>query len=273
MTERDSDSSPKNQKQVRFDNVELDEQEKEYLDRSRREQLFAQSRKKISLMTTTELIKKDVVRRNLILIGALSWGVKVIDWMLFSIWVGNPKDKGGMGFTNLETGAVSLLSFPCVAFAVIATSQFVKHSVQTNILIVTTVIMLAVMVSLPLIAIATEDHQKFLFVSILLVSVKESSYLIWISCWSSLISRFVPSMMLGRVYSWSYFLGHLMLCLNSQIFPRGLSLFIKNERIIGWFGRFRYSIFFLILGIPLVLIIWMSMSIKKKAKEIDNIET
>ena len=90
--------------------------------------------------------------------------------MLFSIWVGNPKEQGGMGFSNLETGAVSLLSFPCVAFAVLATNKFVKQSIQTNILIVTSLITLGVMIGLPLVALVTTEHQKFLFVSILLVS-------------------------------------------------------------------------------------------------------
>jgi hypothetical protein len=118
--------SPDNPKRVRFNTVELTRKEKEMESRHSKEIKFIKSRKRISHMTATEVIKKDEVRRNLVLLGAVSWGVKVIDWMLFAIWVETPSNLGGMSFSNLETGAVSLLSFPCVAFALIACFQFTK---------------------------------------------------------------------------------------------------------------------------------------------------
>ena len=77
-------------------------------------------------MTATEVIQKDEMRTNLVLIGAVTWGVKVIDWMLFSVWVATPKALGGKNFSNMETGAVSLLSFPCVAFTLISCFRLTK---------------------------------------------------------------------------------------------------------------------------------------------------
>ena len=85
------------------------------------------SRKKIANKTATELMKSDELRRNLVLVGAVSWGVKVIDWMLFSIWVGSPIKSGGRGFSDMETGSVSLLSFPCVALCLIGCFKYTKQ--------------------------------------------------------------------------------------------------------------------------------------------------
>ena len=104
---------------------------------------------------------------------------------------------------------------------------------------------------------------------ILLVAVKEGSYLIWLSTWSQVISRFVPSKMLGRVYSWSYFLGHALLLICSQIFPRGLSFTIKSSSVISLFGRLRYLVFFAVLASPIVVVIWLVHRIKGLAKKED----
>lgn len=241
-------------------------------DKYSKEIKFIKSRRKIANMTATEVIKKDEIRRNLILIGAVSWGVKVIDWMLFAIWVETPRKWGGMSFTNMETGAVSLLSFPCVAFTLIACFQFTQKGLQTNWLIYTSVTWFALMLIIPLIGTGVFEHETFLFLVIILVSIKEGAYLIWISTWSQMKSRFVPSMMLGRMYSWSYFLGHCILLVSSQIYPRGFTFFMKNQFIKKCFGKFRFVVFFFLLGLPLLLSTRLAYRIKVKAKEEEDIE-
>lgn len=63
------------------------------MDEKIREEIhFIKSRKKVAGYTTTELIVKDEIRRNLVVTGAISWSVKLIDSMLFSIWIQTPKE-------------------------------------------------------------------------------------------------------------------------------------------------------------------------------------
>lgn len=116
--------SMKTVRKVKFDDLQLREKEDKMEKRMKEEVLFIKSRKKVSHLTTTQLITEDEIRRNLVLSGAISWSVKLIDSMLFSIWIATPKNLGGRGFTSLQTGAISLLSFPCVAFAMVTCFKF-----------------------------------------------------------------------------------------------------------------------------------------------------
>lgn len=212
-------------------------------------------------MTSTEMIKKDSVRRNLVIIGAISWGVKVIDWMLLAIWLKTDKSKGGMGFSSMETGSVSLLSFPCVSLCVLACYKITSKGLQTKWLIGTTSTMFITSLIIPLINLGYFHHETLLLSVIFFNSVKEGSYLVWISTWSQLMSKMVPSMLLGRVYSYSYFFGHVLLLISSQIYPRGLTYFIENKSVEGLFGRFKYIMFFFLLGFPMLISIFLTYRI------------
>lgn len=117
-----------------------------------------------------------------------------------------------------------------------------------------------------LVAMTNLDHEAFMFLMIFLVAIKEGSYLIWLSTWSQVISRFVPSKMLGRVYSWSYFFGHFLLMISSQIFPRGLTFTIKDAWLTNVLGQWRYLVFFGVLASPILLVIWYVIKIKILAK-------
>ena len=139
-------------------------------------------------------------------------------------------------------------------------------------LIYTMLTTFSIMLLIPLFGMLPIDHETFMFFVILLVSIKEGSYLIWISTWSQMMSRFFPSMMLGRIYSWSYFLGHCMLVLSSQIYPRGLTFFMTNSFIVRYLSRCRYIVFFFLLGAPYLIGVWLTYRIKLKAREMDNIK-
>jgi hypothetical protein len=88
--------------------------------------MFVKSRKAVSHLSVNEIMLKDEMRRKLLITGAISWSVKLIDTMLFSIWISTPKNKGGWGYSSMETGAISLLSFPCVAFAMVTCYKFTQ---------------------------------------------------------------------------------------------------------------------------------------------------
>jgi len=256
-------------KKVQFEQAILDkEKEQEIVMASEME--LMKSRKRVSKMSATEVIWNDSARRNLILLNAIAWSVKVIDWMLFSIWVETPLIKGGMGFSTFETGAISLLCFPCVSFMVLACFDITKRGLHSNWLIYTTLSMFLAILAIPLLKLTPLQHESLLFVVIIICSIKEGSYLIWISTWSQLMSRLFPRMMLGRIYSWSYFFGHLMLCFTSQIYPRGLTFFMENNLIIEYLKSFRFIVFFFILGIPLILSIFLTVRVRKVIKFVDN---
>lgn len=240
-----------NNPKVRFDIEALMEKEKEQEQLRSTNLKLIQSRRRVSKMTATEMMKKDSVRRNLIFIGAISWGVKVIDWMLLAIWLETNKEKGGMGFTSMETGTVSLLSFPCVSLCILACYRVISKGLQTNWLIGTVLTTYSMCLLIPLINLCYFEHETLILMIIFINSVKEGSYLIWVSTWSQLMSKMFPSMLLGRVYSWSYFLGHVILLISSQVYPRGLTYFMDSPKIESSLGKFKYFFFFLLLGLPL----------------------
>lgn len=126
-------------KKVKFDDEQLLAKETKMDLKMKEEILFIKSRKKVAHFTTTELITKDEIRRNLVITGAISWSVKLIDSMLFSIWISTPKSSGGRGFTSMQTGAISLLSFPCVAFAMVTCFRFTQSGKQANWLLISQV--------------------------------------------------------------------------------------------------------------------------------------
>lgn len=238
---------------VNFDLGELVKKEKEQEEKRIQNVRMIKSRKKVSKMTSIEIIQKDSVRRNLIIIGAISWGVKVIDWMLLAIWLKTKKERGGMGFSSMETGSVSLLSFPCVSLCVLACYKITSKGLQTKWLIGASLTMFITSLIIPVINLFYFHHETLLLSVIFFNSIKEGSYLVWISTWSQLMSKMFPSMLLGRVYSWSYFLGHVLLLISSQLYPRGLTFFIENQRVDELFQNFKYLVFFLLLGLPLVI--------------------
>lgn len=270
--ESGSNSNNNNKRRrVTFNIEALKEKEKEQEELRDTNLKMIKSRKNISHMTATEVFLSDSVRRNLILIGAILWGVKVIDWMLLAIWLKTSKEKGGMGFSSMETGSVSLLSFPCVSLCVLACYKITSKGLQTKWLIGTAITMLIMSLIIPISNLFYFHHETLLLSVIFFNSIKEGSYLIWISTWSQLMSKMVPSMLLGRIYSWSYFLGHVLLLITSQIYPRGLTFFIEDNWIGDNFGRFRYIVFFFLLGFPLIISVVLTYRIKVVSFQLERL--
>ena len=81
-------------------------------------------------------------------------------------------------------------------------------------------ILIGSIVVLPLCNVALIEHESRLFLTILVVVVKEGSYLLFQSSWNTIVGKVFPSHILGRTFSISYFLGHLLLLLGSLVYPR-----------------------------------------------------
>ena len=128
------------------------------------------------------------------------------------------------------------------------------------------------MVGVSLLNLVDIQKEAVLILAIFLVSLKEGSYLLWISTWSHMSTQLYPSKVLGRVISWSYCLAHLGALAFTQIFPRGLTWFIESEKIAGIFGKLRFFVFFVVMGIPLLVSIVMIKRMKSQIEEEDMIE-
>jgi MFS family permease len=259
----------KENKRVHFE-AAIMEKEKEQEAVVLSEMELMRSRKRVSKMTAGEVMWRDSARRNMVIINGIAWSVKFIDWMLFAIWVETEKEKGGLGFSSFETGAISLLCFPCVSFALLACFDATKRGLHSNWMIYTSLSGFVGMILIPLIKLGLLQHETMLFCSILVGSLKEGSYLIWISTWSQLMSRLFPKIMLGRIYSWSYFIGHVFLCISSQVFPRGLTYFMEQKWVGEVLGKFRFVVFFVLLGFPLLISVLLTHRIRNVIKERDK---
>lgn len=260
------------QKRVRFETLPPDAEEQAKMQELEVQMRLLSSRKQIKTLSFWEIFYRVKNRRNLILLIGLNWGVKVIDWMLFSLWAETSLEKGGLGFSNVETGAISLLAFPMVSFVLLACFKVTKQGLQTNWMIYTTFSMFSIIILLPLLNLLKFSHEATLLMVIIMVSIKEGAFLIWMSTWSQIMTKLFPSMILGRVISWSYFIGHSLVLIYSQIYPRSLTFFIKDQKISQLFGRFRYVIFFFCLSIPLIISMFLTKGAKENLKEKDNID-
>lgn len=68
------------------------------------------SRKRVSKMTEWEIVTTDIATRNMIIIYGISWMVKVLDWLLLTVWFEVKEKEGGIGFDSVKTSMVSVFS-------------------------------------------------------------------------------------------------------------------------------------------------------------------
>jgi len=229
----------------------LNSEEKEKAKLLEEEMKLLNSRKNLRGLSFWNIFCKVQNRRNLIILIGLTWGVKLIDWMMFSIWVETSISKGGMGFSSLETGAISLLAFPMVSFVLMACFKITKEGLQTNWLLYCNLAMFTIMIVLPLMNLIDIQHEAVLLLTIVLVSIKEGAFLVWMSVWSHIMTKLV------LVYS--------------QIFPRGLTFFIENEELRIYLGDFRFVIYFFLLSMPLIVAMIVTSRIKDHLSRTEGI--
>lgn len=230
------------------------------------------SRKKVSKMSMWELLVKNPARRNLLVLMAVSYTSKVTDWIVFPIWAELEVNKGGLGFSSLEAGAVTLLSFPMVSFLLVTCFDVTKKGSQSYWLMYTNLAVLGTMVFLPIVSLFNFEHETLLFISIVVISIKEGSYLVFQTTWNQLMTKIFPSMMLGRAFSMSYFFGHVLLLVYSQIFPRLLTFVMVDDKVYSVFGVFRFFFYFGVLGLNMAIAAFMSFTMKIYLKRADGID-
>lgn len=230
------------------------------------------SRRRVSQFSATELFRRDRARRYMICLNAISWMVKLIDWILFALFVQMDPKIGGFGLNSIETGAINVLSFPGVALLVLILFNLSRESKSTTWLNWMSIVYFVIMVFIPMLRSLVPSHEGRLMVVIFLIAIKEASYLLWVSSWSTLISKLIPKIMLGRVYSMSFFFGHVMLAVASQLFPPLLSFMIKNSFLKEKLGYFTISTFFIILGLPLLLNNYLTRLVRIDVLREDNLK-
>lgn len=254
----------KNSEEIEFEN-QFKKKESEQLK-------LLRSRKKVSKMSIFEIILKNSPRRNLILVMALTYAVKTIDWIVFVIWAEFEFDKGGMGFSSLEAGAVSILSFPMVSFFLVSCFDVTKSGLHSSWLFYTNLAIAGSMLLLPLFSLLHLKHENMLFISIIVIGLKEGAFLVFQTSWNLLMTKIFPSKSLGRAFSSGYLIGHICVLIYSQIFPRFLSYVMISDDFYATFGVLRFSFYFLLLGLPSLLSAILCYYMKITLKKNDGIE-
>ena len=139
------------------------------------------------------------------------WGVKLLDFTLFAIWVGLDRNRSGLGFSSIQTGSICLVGFPLTAFLLVYLMRPAINYRSSIVLNICAVIFMLLVASFPLYYfLPTSIENVFLFV-VVHCSLKEVASFIWLIVWSNLFSKLFPSRVLGKIYSWSFLIGHLIL--------------------------------------------------------------
>lgn len=231
---------------------------------------FIESRQKLHGMTAYEMIMKSSARLILVLICGITWVVKLLEWILIPTWVEVSVEGGGLGFSSVQTGSISLISFPLTCILLVIFSKRISNFKASGVLHISNLAMLVFLSMFPLIAFINLSKENLLLLIGFISAFKEGSYIVWITSWSALFTKLFPGSTLGRIYSWSFFIGHILLVISSQIYPRLLTFFLESPRINSLFGRYRVLAFFIILAAPLIsvnfMIIYARRTLYKKEK-------
>lgn len=216
---------------------------------------FIEGRKRLSDLGAWEATKVNSARPALILACGIVWGVLLIDFILFPVWTELGTDQGGLNFSTVQAGAISLLNFPIVSITLIYIYKRVLTFKASYVMHVTTLIILVLSVLVPCVAFFHISHDYKFFVLIIITSIKEVAHILFLSTWSSLFSKLVPSKNLGKTFSWSFLVGHIILAVLSQVFPRLMTVFINNHKIISLFKEYNMVAFFSLMISPLLIVI------------------
>ena len=230
------------------------------------------SRKKIKDLTLFQIMKQDRARLILILVNSMGWMVKLLDFVLFNIWQSLPRKDGGLGFSSVEAGAVNLLSCPMICLTIITCFKMTKKKSGSYWLVTTNFLFLGTQVILPLCNILMYDHETRLFFTILVVAVKEGSYLLYQSTWNTMVSKAFSSNILGKVLSFSFFIGHLLLVFASLIYPPLMTFFTKNQYLRDKLGKTRFAVFFGFLGLPVLASLILTIKMRLIFQNRDNVK-
>ena len=195
-----------------------------------------------------------------------------MDNILYSIWAEIPRSQGGLDFSSVEIGAVSLLSCPMICFTMISCYSATKTKSGSYWLISTNLVLIGSIVVLPLCNVALIEHESRLFLTILVVVLKEGSYLLWQSSWNTIVGKVFPSSILGRTYSISYFFGHILLLISSFIYPRLMTICAESKFLKYTMGISRFAVFFGFLCLPGLITAGLTIKMKLIFKDRDGLE-
>ena len=107
--------------------------------------------------------------------------LKVIDSMIFSMWSEMSRSQMGLGFTPMQTGLVSTLSFPLVAVLMYFNSQLLNQGNRTTWMAFMLLVIFFGMVATGYLANIFNGFFPTFALAILLSGIKDGSYLVWLS--------------------------------------------------------------------------------------------
>ena len=139
----------------------------------------------------------DTSTRNLVIIYGVSWMVKLMDWMLISIWVEVKYPSGGLGISSFKVGLMSVFSFPLSSIIILIAYFFLKKGKRTTWLFSCYVIMFVGMILVSLVRNLGFGTNTSMGILIAISSFKDSAYLIMTIQWTILLSKMVPKKLLG----------------------------------------------------------------------------
>jgi hypothetical protein len=158
-----------------------------------------------------------------------------------------------------------------LCFIVITCFQATRTKSGTYWLLITNILLIGSIVVLPLTNVVLIEHESKLFFTILVLAVKEGSFLLWSSTWSSLMSKLFSSNILGRVYSLSYFTAHLLLVIGSIVYPRLMTFVTTNKFLQTAMGKTRFALFFGFLTLPLLITLGLIIRMRLLFKKVDDL--
>lgn len=225
---------------------------------------FIECRKKLVTLSGLQMLFFEGNSRLLVVIACgITWGVRLMEWILFPVWAELSKEKRGLGLSQVGTGAISFLCFPLTGVFLMLFYKKTKSFKTSYVLYVTTIIMFCLMVANPLLFTIDFSSENSIMLLVGLNSIKETAFTLWISSSSLLFSKLFPGRTLGRIFSWSYLGGHTFLILLSQTYPRLMGWTIESAWIEKTFGPFKMVVFFSSLA-SLLLPVNILLTLAKK---------
>ena len=112
-----------------------------------------------------------------------------------------------------------------------------------------------------------------LLLAILLSGIKDGSYLVWLSQWSTLMNKLFPDRLQGEAYGYCYFINHIAFCIGSIVYPRLFTVFIsKGSFFLKHLGIFTMMTYFIVVGCPLILLTALTFRIQTLVKQQDKLD-
>lgn len=229
---------------------------------------YIESRKRLQNQSAIEMMMGSGARVLLVFACGIIWGVKLLEFMLFPIWAEMDRSIGGLGFSTVQTGAISLLNFPIMIILLLYLYKSSQTYKASAVMYTTAGVMFFICSTMPMVYFLPFSTENMMLIIVPLSAIKEVSNVLWITAWSNLFSKLFPGRTLGRIFSWSFLLGHVILAALSQVYPRLLTVFLQDDKIRKVFGNLRVSIFFSLLVAPMLLVmVFVRIAQKKLEKE------